>query len=79
MLEAIETTGEIDVRGRLVLDGPLPVSGPSRCRVIVLLPDDEPADGTEWLRAAATNRAFGFLKDAREDIYTLADGEPFRD
>jgi hypothetical protein len=33
----------------------------------------------EWLRAAATNPAFGSLKKPEEDIYTLADGRPFCD
>jgi len=34
-------------------------------------------DEQEWLRAAAANPAFDFLKEPGEDIYTLADGEPF--
>ena len=33
---------------------------------------------TEWLRAATINPAFDFLKEPEEDIYTLADGKPFR-
>jgi len=33
----------------------------------------------EWLRAAAVNPAFDFLKEPEEDIYTLADGRPFCD
>jgi hypothetical protein len=36
-------------------------------------------DEIEWLRAAATNPAFDFLKDPEEDIYTLEDGKPFND
>jgi len=36
-------------------------------------------DESEWLRAAATNPAFDFLKGPEEDIYTLADGKPFHD
>jgi hypothetical protein len=36
-------------------------------------------DETEWLRAAASNPAFYFLNDPAEDIYSLSDGEPFRD
>ena len=34
---------------------------------------------TEWLQAAAKNLAFDFLKDPKEDIYTLSDGRPFHD
>lgn len=33
----------------------------------------------EWLRAAAANPAFDFLREPEEDIYTLADGQPFDD
>lgn len=33
----------------------------------------------EWLKAAARNPAFDFLKDPEEDIYTLDDGKPFSD
>jgi len=33
----------------------------------------------EWLRAAAANPAFDFLREPQEDIYTLADGRPFND
>jgi hypothetical protein len=32
-----------------------------------------------WLRAVASSQAFAFLADSAEDIYTRADGEPFRD
>ncbi len=33
----------------------------------------------EWLRTAATNPAFDFLDDPREDIYGPEDGRPFGD
>lgn len=33
----------------------------------------------EWLKAVVRNPAFESLKDPEEDIYTLADGEPFHD
>jgi tetratricopeptide (TPR) repeat protein len=36
-------------------------------------------DESEWLRAAATNPAFDFLKEPEEDIYTLDDGKPFNE
>ncbi len=35
-------------------------------------------DESEWLQAAARNPAFDFLNDPEEDIYSLADGDPFR-
>ena len=73
-------TGSIDENRQLQLDGLLPVSGPMRVRVIVLYPlDEDEWDEMEWLRAAAHNPAFDFLNDPKEDIYSLADGEPFRD
>jgi len=76
---AIETTGIIDDQRQLILDEPLPVAGPTRVRVIILLSEEVDIDEVEWLRAAATNPAFDFLKEPEEDIYTLADGRPFRD
>ncbi len=36
-------------------------------------------DDGEWLKAAARNPAFDFLREPIEDIYTLADGKPFHD
>lgn len=78
-MTAIEMTGRIDEHHQLQLDGPLPMSGPVRVRVIVLYPVDDEWDETEWLQAAAHNPAFDFLNDPEEDIYSLADGEPFRD
>ncbi len=76
---AIETTGTIDDQHQLILDEPLPVTGPTKVRVIILLPDEGDIDEAEWLRAAAGNRAFEFLKKPEEDIYTLEDGKPFND
>ena len=75
--KAIETSGTIDAQRRLVLDEPLPVAGPTRVRVIILLSAEADIDEGEWLRAAAANPAFHFLKEPEEDIYTLADGRPF--
>jgi hypothetical protein len=78
-MKAIETSGTIDQQRHLVLDEPLPVAGPTRVRVIILLPEETEVDEKEWLRAAAANPAFHFLKDSAEDIYSLADGRPFHD
>ena len=77
--KAIETTGTIDAQHHLVLDGTLPITGPTRVRVIILVPEDSDINETEWLQAAAANPAFYFLKDPEEDIYTLSDGRPFYD
>lgn len=78
-MAAIELTGRIDEHQQLQLDGPLPMSGPVRVKVIVLYPVEDKWDESEWLQAAAHNPAFDFLNDPEEDIYSLADGKPFRD
>jgi hypothetical protein len=78
-MTAIEMTGRIDEHHQLQLDDPLPVPGPMRVRVIVLYPIEDEEDEKEWLQAAARNPTFEFLKDPEEDIYSLTDGEPFRD
>lgn len=78
-MTAIEVTGRIDEHHQLQLDNPLPVSGPMRVRVIVLYSIEEEGDEIEWLQAAARNPAFDYLNDTEEDIYSLADGAPFRD
>lgn len=76
-LRAIETMGTVDEQGRLHVDEPLPVAGADRVKVIVLVPEE--TDESAWLRAAASNPAFDFLKDEGEDVYTLEDGRPFVD
>ncbi len=78
-LTAIEMTGTVDEHHQLKLDGLLPIPSPTRVRVIVLYPIADDWNETEWLRAAARNPAFDYLKDAAEDIYAVTDGEPFRD
>jgi len=78
-MSAIEMTGTVDKDRQLRLDGSLPISGPMRVRVIVLYPLSAEWDEIEWLQAAARNPAFDFLKDPEEDLYSLADGEPFDD
>ncbi len=78
-MKAIEMTGIVDEHHQLQLDGLLPVSGPVRVRILVLYPLSDELDETEWLRAAVRNPAFAFLGDSEEDIYSLADGEPFHD
>lgn len=77
--KAVETTGMIDAEHHLVLDEPLSVSGPTRVRVIILMPNDADIDEGEWLSAAARNPAFEFLKESAEDVYSVRDGKPFND
>ena len=77
-MNAIETTGVVDAQHQLRLDKPLPIAGHSRVRVIVLVPEEDDISETAWTKTVATSPAFDFLKDAAEDIYTAADGKPFR-
>ena len=77
MLTAVETTGTIERNGKIVIDETFAVNAPTSVRVIVLFPESEDIDENEWQKAAQQNKAFDFLHDAEEDIYTLADGKPF--
>ena len=76
MLTAIETIGTIEQSGRIVIDGTFSVSAPTSVRVIVLFPESEDLNESEWLQAASKNEAFDFLNDAKEDIYSIGDGKP---
>ncbi len=78
-LSAIEITGVIDEKHQLRLDDVLPISGPKRVRVIVLYPLNDEWNEQEWLGAAAHSPAFVDLAAPAEDIYSLADGNPFHD
>jgi len=85
--KAIETTGAVADDRRLLLDEPVPIRVGTKVRVLILVPekkvesavDQLDEEEKEWLRTAAANPAFDFLKDPEEDIYTLEDGRPFHD
>lgn len=77
-MRAIETTATFKGANQLVLDSPVLNQAKSKVRLIILLPDEEDIDEKEWLRSASYNPAFDFLKDEKDDIYTHADGKPFR-
>ena len=63
----------------IVLDEPYDLPA-NASLMVTLLPASSAADSEDlWLRAAASSEAFAFLADPAEDIYTAADGEPFRD
>ena len=66
---------------RIVLDEPFELPTHASLMVTVLPAALEPESDAEevWLRATAASSAFAFLADPAEDIYTVADGEPFRD
>ncbi|MAT98831.1 MAG: hypothetical protein CL608_16935 [Anaerolineaceae bacterium] len=75
-MTAVEMTGTIDEHNQLHLDDKLPITGPTRVRVIVLTTVEDEISEEEWLKAAARNPAFQFLHDAAEEIYTIEDGKP---
>lgn len=76
-MKAIEVTGTINEQHQLQLDEPLPIEGPGRVRIIILISEDDEISEIAWLKAAAANPAYDFLKDPAEDIYSLSDGKPF--
>ena len=76
MLTAIETTGTIEQSGKITIDETFSVNAPTSVRVIVLFPESEDLNESEWLQAASKNEAFDFLNDSEEDIYSLTDGKP---
>ncbi len=79
-ITTIEMTGTVGENSQqLQLDRPLPIYGPKRVRVIVMIEEDEQWDEAQWLQAAARNPVFEFLNDPAEDIYSLSDGKPFHD
>lgn len=79
-MKAIEVEGIIDDDRQLRVEKPLPVVGPGRVRVIVLIPEEvDDISERDWLKAASSNPAFAFLREAAEDIYSPTDGRPFRD
>ncbi|MSS73179.1 MAG: hypothetical protein EXS64_17055 [Candidatus Latescibacteria bacterium] len=77
-MTAIEMTGTVDENRQLLLDGPLPIAGPARVKVIVLYSLTEDLNEAEWLRLAAHNPVFADLNDSEEDIYSLQDGKPLQ-
>jgi hypothetical protein len=77
--KAIETTGIINEKNELIIDEPLPLLGPTRVRVLILVPNQEDLKEDEWLRAITTNPVFNFLKEPAEDTYKVSDGSPFQD
>lgn len=70
-------TGQIDEQHRLTADVPDTIPpGPVTISISPLLQEDDA--GAQWTSGIAREWA-GELGDPREDIYTLADGDPIRD
>jgi hypothetical protein len=77
--KAIEATGIINEKNELIIDEPLPLLGPTRVRVLILVPNHEDLKEDEWLRTVTKNPVFNFLKEPAEEIYKVSDGSPFPD
>ena len=72
-MKAIELVGDIDEEHRLHAQVPAELpAGP--VRLIVLLPDEDEA-GIAWAPGVAEEWA-DELRDSRQDLYTLEDGQP---
>ena len=63
----------------IVLDEPYDLPANAALMVTLLHSTSDAESEETWLRAASSSDAFAFLADPAEDIYTVADGEPFRD
>ena len=72
-MKSIELVGDIDDQHRLQARVPVELpAGP--VRLIVLLPEEDEG-GAAWMHGIGKEWAEE-LNDARQDIYTLADGQP---
>jgi hypothetical protein len=72
-MKAIELIGEIDNEHRLRADAPDDLR-PGQVRLIVLVSEEDEAGGA-WENGVAREWAAD-LEDARQDLYTLEDGQP---
>ena len=72
-MRGIELIGDVDeehrLRARVPADVPV-----GRVRMIVFLPDEDEA-GASWALGVASEWS-AELEDVREDLYSLADGQP---
>ena len=72
-MRAISIVGEIDVQHKIHAEAPRDLP-PGRVLLIVVRPDeDEAAAFWPWAVSQAWSDELG---DVRQDLYTLADGEP---
>ena len=58
---------------------PCPLPAKAALGGLCFVPEETDIPEDAWVSAAAVSPAFGFLKEAAEDIYTTADGKPFHD
>lgn len=77
-MKAIETTGRIEKSGMVKLDSPIDLRNKQKVRVIILYNEEEDITEKLWLSSMSANPAFEFLKDEKEDIYSIVDGKPIK-
>lgn len=77
-MKAIETTGRLEKSGILKLDKPIAISKNQKVKVIILYGEEDEIEEKDWLASLANNTSFSFLKNKKEDIYSLSDGKPFK-
>lgn len=77
-MKAIETTGHIDKPGLLRLDKKIDFDKKKQLKVIILINEDDEINESEWLTGLSLNPAFDFLKDEKENIYSVTDGKSFK-
>lgn len=71
----LKVVGHVDESHRLIAAVPDSIR-PGQVQIVVIVPTDEEDEaGAAWV-LGVTQEWQDELKDPREDIYTLADGEP---
>jgi hypothetical protein len=75
-MEAIEKIVQFDEDGNTTLKMGKHFSKKD-AKIVVLIKDDEISEN-EWLKLAIAGKAFDFLNDPAENIYTMEDGEPYK-
>jgi len=75
-MRTFETSAIVENESSLHLDHPLAKSVTGRVHVIIVSGEDDISE-TEWMLAAVNNPSFDFLKDPKEDIYSIDDGKPW--
>ena len=72
-MRAIELIGAVDAQHRLKAEAPVDLE-PGPVRLLVLVPEQDETEGV-WMRAIASEWSEE-LRNPRQDLYTLEDGDP---
>lgn len=75
-MEAIEKIIEFDEKGNSLLSFGSHFSK-KKAKVVVLFEDEE-TDNLSWMKLGSKGQSFHFWNDPSEDIYTLADGQTYK-